>query len=175
MNNHSADMLKKLGKLNREVTKKKINQDFTISTQNKNEFIIGEEVIKQKIGKEIHLIDEILIGEFVLFDGKICQVTKLFEISNNARLATKFGARNVILQKNCNLFRLLSSHNVGLPVTNDRIGVTVDHISKLNDKQWVLHKNKLAQVTDYNSVNLITDEGIVSVNLNELVLTTIKD
>jgi acyl CoA:acetate/3-ketoacid CoA transferase beta subunit len=69
----------------------------------------------------------------------------------------------------------LSSHNVGLPVTNDRIGVTVDHISKLNDKQWVLHKNKLAQVTDYNSVNLITDEGIVSVNLNELVLTTIKD
>ena len=78
MNNHSADMLKKLGKLNREVTKKKINQDFTISTQNKNEFIIGEEVTKQKIGKEIHLIKQIEIGEFVLFDGKICQVTKLF-------------------------------------------------------------------------------------------------
>lgn len=175
MNNHSAEMLKKLGKLNRDVSIKIINQDYTIPTQNKNEFIIGQEVTKEKIGKEIQSIDEIQIGEFVLFDGKICQVTKLFEISNNARLATQYGARNVILQKNCNLFRLLSSHTIGKTITFDRIGINVNHVSKLKDKQWVLYKNKLSQVTKYNHIHIHTDEGIILVNLNDESLITLKD
>ena len=175
MNNHSVDMLKKLGKLNREVSLKKINQDFTIPTQNKNEFIIGEEVTKQKIGKEIQSINEIQLGEFVLFDGKICQVTKLFEISNNVRLATQYGARNVILQKNCNLFRLLSSHTIGKPVTFDRIGNTVNNISKLQNNQWVLYKNKSSKITKYNHIHILTNEGLTLINLNEESLTTLKD
>ena len=173
MNNHSVDMLKKLGKLNREVSIKKINPDYTITTQNKNEFIIGEEVTKEKIGNEIHHINQITPGEFVLFDGKICQVRKLFDISNNVRLTTVNGARHVILQKNCNLFRLLSSHKIGRIITPDRVGTSVNHISKLKDNQWILHDNKLAQITKYNSVFIQTDEGMKSINLDNESLTTI--
>lgn len=175
MNNHSQEMLKTLGKLKTNVSIKKITPDYTIPTQNKNEFIIGGEVTKQKIGKEITHINQIDLGEFVLFDGKICQVTKLFDISNNARLATENGARNVILGNKCNLFRLLSTHTVGKPLSFDRIGTTVNHISKLNDNQWVLYKSKLAKVFNYNHVSLHTDEGSISVDLDQESLTTVKD
>ena len=173
--NHSKDIIKVLGEYNTDVSKKLYNQNYNINSQNLNEFIIGEEVTKQKMGKEIISINELELGEFVLFEGKICQVNKLFNISNNVRLNTKFGARNVILKKNCNLFRLLSSHSVGKSITPDRISNTVDHISKLKDKQWVLHNNKLAQIINHNSVDIITDEGILRINLDKESLTTLKD
>jgi hypothetical protein len=173
MNNHSKDMLKTLGKLDTTTSVKKITQSYTIPTQNQNEFIIGEEVTKEKIGNEIHHINQLTLGEFVLFDGKICQVHKLFDISNNARLHTINGARHVILRKNCNLFRLLSSHKIGRIITPDRIGTTVNHISKLNNNQWVLHDNKLVQIINYNSVYIQTDDGIKNINLDDESLTTI--
>ncbi len=173
MNNHSKDMLNTLGKLETKVSVKQITQSYTIPTQNQNEFIIGEEVTKEKIGNEIHHINQLTPGEFVLFDGKICQVRKLFDISNNVRLTTNNGARHVILQKNCNLFRLLSSHKLGRIISPDRVGSSVNHISKLKDNQWVLYDNKLAQITKYNSVFIQTDEGIKSINLDDESLTTI--
>ena len=62
MNNHSKDMLKTLGKLDTTTSVKKITQSYTIPTQNQNEFIIGEEVTKEKIGNEIHHINQLTLG-----------------------------------------------------------------------------------------------------------------
>ena len=71
------------------------------------------------------------------------------------------------------MFRLLSSHKLGRIISPDRVGSSVNHISKLKDNQWVLYDNKLAQITKYNSVFIQTDEGIKSINLDDESLTTI--